>query len=97
MFLRGELEQQAAEPAPAEVSPGSGGGAGAGAPAAPAWGSRPAAPPAPASLKQILDQEAASVQASPLQQGSASKPPTPAARVTPGSGERCGRACSSPA
>lgn len=50
MFLRGDLEKAAAQP-PA--------GPAAAAAASPAWGTRPAAPAATTSLKDILSQEAA--------------------------------------
>ncbi|KAL4458643.1 hypothetical protein ABPG75_013508 [Micractinium tetrahymenae] len=76
MFLRGELEQAAAAAAAAAEASGGGGAAGAPTPA-PAWGARSAGPPGAASLRQILDQEAA---------GSASNAPGSAARTAPGSG-----------
>lgn len=88
MFLRGELEQQ---PSGGQADAGSSASGSSGTPSAPAWGANLALPAASAaSLKAILDQEAAAAAVpSPRQlpQGSASKPPTPAAvRLTPGSG-----------
>ena len=98
MFLRGELEQPPAGgqadagSSASALSPLAGAGSG-GTPPAPAWGAKPALPAVgPTSLKAILDQEAAAAAVpSPRQppQGSATKPPTPAAtRLTPGSGGR---------
>lgn len=92
MFLTGQLEHLAV---PAAAAAGE--AIGSGAAAAPAWGARVAAPAGATSLKQILDQEAATssqprMPPPPLQQqavqGSASKPLTPGGlRLTPGSGE----------